>query len=407
MGVLRWRGELDFQIERLSGKPIRYFDVEIATILRMGVYQIGFLKKVPKSAAVNEAAELAKSARKKSAAGLVNAVLRKCEPGRRAQSFGKAVAPDLLEAARRSLPLWLLQRWEARFGSDSANSLALASASAPRLTLRVGVGERERFRKAFADEGIRSEFGRYSDSAIYVVSGNVRTSRPVLEGRAVIQDEASQLVAQLLAPQPGERVLDLCAAPGIKTSQLAATLGTGTIVACDRSGARLRTMAKLMGHWFPSGVRLLLVRLDAAKDLPFAGQFGRILVDAPCSGTGTLSRNPEIKCRLQECDLARLAKQQQEILKNALKHLAPGGRLVYATCSLEPEENEQVVEAVLQQDPSCRLSTAREISLEYPNLSSLLDSRGYLRTRPDLHSMDGFFAAVIVRLPNSNAELPA
>lgn len=399
MGVLRWRGELDFQIERLSGKPFKYFDAEVATILRMGVYQIQFLEKIPKSAAVNEAVEMTKAAKKRSAAGLVNAVLRKCQ--RAKQRLGakssEETDPQLLDAVRRSFPAWLLDRWESNFGKDSANRLALASIAIPRPTLRVAAGERERIQQELAHVGIPTELGRYADTALHAISGNVHASRLLAEGRAVIQDEASQLVAQLLAPRVGQRVLDLCAAPGIKTSQIGALLREGSLVACDLSARRLRTLANLIAERTPSQVRLFLVRLDAARDLPFNGRFDRVLVDAPCSGTGTLARNPEIKWRLQGKDLARLAGLQEKILRSALEVLAPGGRLVYATCSLESEENEQVVERVLAGAQGFRLLTAYELASEFPRLSSLFDTFGYFRTRPDLHSMDGFFAAVILR----------
>jgi 16S rRNA (cytosine967-C5)-methyltransferase len=213
----------------------------------------------------------------------------------------------------------------------------------------------------------------------------------------VIQDEASQLVAALLAPKRGERVLDLCAAPGIKTRQLADALGHGILVACDRSAPRLRTMARLVPGRVPAGVSLDVVRLDAQSSLPFGRAFDRILLDAPCSGTGTLARNPEIKWRTQPSDLPRLAEAQEKMLKNALAVLAPGGRLVYATCSLEPEENELVVEGVLREAEGFRLLAAAELSSEFPALAPLFDSHGYFRTRPDLHLVDGFFAAVMVR----------
>jgi 16S rRNA (cytosine967-C5)-methyltransferase len=213
----------------------------------------------------------------------------------------------------------------------------------------------------------------------------------------VIQDEASQLVAELVSPEPGQRVLDICAAPGMKAGQLAQMMGVGTLVACDRSAARLRTLAKLLPQWIPATVRLLMVRLDATRELPFGMKFERILLDAPCSGTGTLARNPEIKWRFRPEDITRLAKLQAIMLRNALPALASGGRLVFATCSLEPEENEGVVEKVLSEEPAFRLLTAHELALEHPRLIPFFDSRGYFWTRPDQYQMDGFSTVVIVR----------
>jgi 16S rRNA (cytosine967-C5)-methyltransferase len=254
-----------------------------------------------------------------------------------------------------------------------------------------------RLRQELAAEGIKTRAGRFSARALVVESGNVQASQALRQGRVVVQDEASQLVADLLMPQAGQRVLDLCAAPGIKAGQIAQALGRGTLVACDLSASRLRTMARLLPHWLPKEVQWLVIQLDANQALPFRCPFERILLDAPCSGTGTLARNPEIKWRLRPADLKRLAEAQVKMLKSALGALSLAGRLVYATCSLEPEENEGVVERALGESPGYRVVSPAEIQFAHPALASLFDSQGYLRTRPDLHAMDGFFAAMIVR----------
>ncbi|HEV2495794.1 MAG TPA: 16S rRNA (cytosine(967)-C(5))-methyltransferase RsmB [Terriglobia bacterium] len=403
MGVLRWRGELDFEIERLSGKSLGYYDPEIVTILRMGVYQVRHLNKIPKASAVNEAVELAKAARKRSAAGLVNAVLRKCEPRASLAGRPKSGTPDRegLESARRAMPQWLLDRSAQHLGPEAATRLAWSSVETPPTTLRVsqGAAARDRVAQELAEEGVRAHVTTYADAALVVESGTVRSARAWQDGRVAIQDEASQLVGSLVAVSPGDCVLDLCAAPGIKTAQLASALGAGTLVAADLSQRRLRVMMGLLSGRIPEGVRLEVVRLDATQPLPFGITFDRILVDAPCSGTGTLGRNPEIKWRLDPADLLRLAAAQAEILGRALDALQPGGRLVYATCSLEPEENEQVVEKVLEEKPGLRRLTREELCREFPRYATLFDDHGYFRTRPDLHRMDGFFAAVMVRDP--------
>ena len=403
MGTLRWRGELDYQLERLSGKALRYFDPEVAIILRLGIYQIRFLGKIPKSAAVNEAVELTKAAGKRSAAGLVNAVLRKCPPAkwRGMEAATDEAHAELVAAARRAFPAGLIERWQREYGRGAADSLALAGLAVPPETLRSVRGNRVEIQQQLAREGIQTEFGKYSSQALLVRSGNVLASQAFRAGDVVIQDEASQLVASLVAPRTGERVLDLCAAPGIKAHQLAVALGQGTIVACDLSARRLRTMKRLLSGRIPAGVHFPIVRLDASRELPFATRFDRILVDVPCSGTGTLARNPEIKWRLKPGDLSRLAELQRSILQNALHLLAPGGRLVYSTCSLEAEENEQVVERVLREAKGCHALSGAELASEFPGLAALFDSQGYFRTRPDLHAVDGFFAAVISLLRDS------
>jgi len=479
MGVLRWRGELDFQLGEISGRPVGRLDPEVATILRLGIYQIQFLEKVPKAATVNEAVEMTKAAHKRSAAGFVNAVLRKCPPGKRAARRERFDALDQAARAsvRRATPAWLLERWatasvrgplsvvrsreqlptddgqrttlgnelpttdngpratdplsvvrcndqlttESGHWTTADNDerttdkgprtrdeglalrLAWASTQVPPTVLRVVdlTQDIPRLQRELEAEGIKTKPGRFSGRALVVESGNVQASQALRQGRVVIQDEASQLVVDLLMPLAGQRVLDLCAAPGIKAGQIAQMLGSGTLVTSDRSAARLRTMARLLPHWLPKEVRWLPIQLDGTRDLPFGCQFERILLDAPCSGTGTLARNPEIKWRLQQADLKRLAEAQVKMLKSALGSLSSAGRLVYATCSLEPEENEGVVERVLEELPNYQLVPRAELVASYPTLSPLFDPRGHLRTYPDLHTMDGFFAAVIVRKNHS------
>jgi 16S rRNA (cytosine967-C5)-methyltransferase len=371
----------------------------------MGAYQIRFLERVPKRAVVDDAVELTKAARKRSAGGLVNAVLRKCDPPRHGAMGGdlESLTVESRESVRRAFPAWLLKRWEGNageFGEEEALRLASASLKTPRTTLRVvdASANMQELQQELQAEGVVTTPCQYAGThGLSVESGQVQNTNAYREGRVVIQDEASQLVAGLVQPGPGQRVLDLCAAPGMKAGQLAQMLGAGTLVVCDRSSARLRTMAKLLPQWVPATVRVSTVRLDAAQELPFGAKFDRILLDAPCSGTGTMARNPEIKWRLLPADITRLAQLQAMMLRKALPALADGGHLVYATCSLEPEENAGVVEKVLSEEPGFRLLTASELALQHPRLIPLFDSQGYFRTRPDQHAMDGFNAAVIVR----------
>jgi 16S rRNA (cytosine967-C5)-methyltransferase len=394
MGCLRWRGELDYQLEHLSGKTLAYFDADVAAILRLGIFQIRFLTRIPKFAAVNEAVELTKALNQRSAAGLVNAVLRKCPP--LARSWNPTDAEGL-EAACRTLPPWLLDRWVRHFGAGAARALAWASVTVPPVTLRVLDAQAllVDIRQKLAGKGIATLPAHYSPLALSVDAANSTAVAEGIANLAVIQDEASQLVASLLAPRKGDKVLDVCAAPGMKALCLAGSLGDGLQVACDVSVRRLATLQRLLSPRVQADVRLRLVRLDAGQPLPFARTFDRILVDVPCTGTGTLARNPEIKQRLREADVERLRKVQREILRNALAALAPGGRLVYSTCSLEPEENEQVVEGILMESTALRPIGKPELIAEFPALEKFFDQQGYFRSRPDLHLMDGFFAAVL------------
>jgi len=410
LGCLRRRAELDEWIRRLSGKPLKYFDPEVVTLLRLAVYQIRRLERVPKSAAVNEAVEMAKAARKRSAAGLVNAVLRKCPAARES-------APDLpseRDALRLALPDWLRERWIQRFGAEAALELARWSLETPRTAIRIvdSSVEPDAVQRELAAEGLDAVPSALTSRALIVRRGSITRSKPWQTGRVVIQDVASQLVGSLVRPEPGHRVLDLCAAPGMKTAQIASDLSHGLLITCDRSATRLANMARVIGLAIPQTVRWHRVQLDATYPLPFREPFDRILVDAPCSGTGTLARNPEIKWRLKPGDLLRFSHLQTRMLTEALRFLAPGGRLAYATCSLEAEENEVVVENVLNASAAaerafakdarlisapCRRLTRAELVRGRPELDPLFDERGYLRTRPDLHETDGFFACVLSR----------
>lgn len=396
METLRWRGSLDHDIASLTGRGIESFDLEVLIALRLGVLQLRHLGGIAPHAAVHESVELAKAARKRSAAGLVNAALRRC-PGK----IGEGSA-EYLDAARRSTPSWMYERWRRILGNSEADAIVLANQRVPAPCLRPAAmsgaasDAREALRLDLEKEGIRAVPAKYARRALRVESGSAAASAAFRSGQAVIQDEASQLVAELVGARPGERILDACAAPGMKATFIAGSMGQGTLAACDLSLRRMRTFARLARKAWPDGVQLLKVVIDAGQPLPFAARplFDRALVDAPCSGTGTLARNPEIKWRLRETDLARLAARQQRILNHCLAILKPGGRLVYSTCSLEPDENEAVVATALQSHPGFRTRTAKELRSEFPAFAGLFGEDGAFRTRPGTDGMDGFYAAV-------------
>jgi 16S rRNA (cytosine967-C5)-methyltransferase len=302
-GTLRRRGELDALIGQYSKRGVEKLDPAVRTALEIALYQLWFLDRVPDHAAVNDSVELVRRAGKASAASFVNAVLRRAirEP---------AQVPDTL-----STPRWLLDRWIAQFGKDEAIEIARTSLRPPERFVRVG--------SAAPPEGSVSTDVR---GCYRLDAGDPGPFR--------FQDIGSQAVVPLLDLAAGQTFLDVCASPGNKTAQALETAVTA--IACDLHLSR----AKLLGT-----LGIPVVMLDASRPLPFATKFDRILVDAPCSGTGTLARNPEIKWRLNPADILDLQQRQVAILGNALDHLAPGGLLVYSTCSLEREENQDVVEA--------------------------------------------------------------
>ncbi|MGD0955359.1 MAG: 16S rRNA (cytosine(967)-C(5))-methyltransferase RsmB [Candidatus Acidiferrales bacterium] len=403
LGVLRQRRLLDFLLERQLKKPVSRLDLPVAIALRMGAYQLRFLGKIPARAAVNESVELVKRARKASAAPLVNAVLRRIAEDAKSPA-GKFLPPNVPATERLAMlhshPTWMVERWLSRVGEPSTIALLEADNRAPRLSCALNDADRrDEIFRGLEKAGLRVEPGRFLKSAFAVSGGSPSRTEAFRAGGISIQDEASQAVPLLLGVQPGNRVLDLCAAPGGKTPALVRAAGnTGTVVAADHHAHRLCAMAAQFKRLGLNGVRL--VELDAEQPLPFRERFDRILLDAPCSGTGTLARHPEIRCRLRPEQLAEFHALQVRMLRIALAHLGAGGRLVYSTCSIEPEENEEVVAEVLRGAESVRRVSASEMAqVLAPHLvpvvsaSELFDDAGQFHTLPGQEETDGFFAA--------------
>ena len=401
MGVLRWRSRLDEEIAAESSQPISKLDLEVLLALRLAVYQLRYLDRVPAAAALNESVELVKRARKRSATGFVNAVLRKLSAN---LPFDKGVITESTEAHRgdtsQSLarawahPKWLVERWVRAYGLEVAQKICERDQSAPATTIRLRTTTAAR---ELTQQGISLLPGALLSSARRVQAGDVTKTRAFREGRVVIQDEASQLVAALVGTgEEGRRILDCCAAPGGKTLAIADQNVDAEITAVELHPHRARLMRKLL-----LDQRVDIIVADA-RALPTTQPFDRVLADVPCSGTGTLPRHPEIKWRLKLDDLSELHQRQVAILRSAIEQLAPGGRLVYSTCSLETEENEDVVCEVLTENETIRVIDCREElkklkasgALSWPDPVSL--ARGpYLRTIPAVHPCDGFFAAIL------------
>jgi 16S rRNA (cytosine967-C5)-methyltransferase len=405
LGVLRQRRLLDFLLERQLKTTVEHLDLPVALALRLGAYQLRFLGRIPASAAVNESLELVKKARKTSAASLVNAVLRRVSEGSKlpAESL---LPPDIGAAERLAIlyshPAWMVERWLMRLGGARTTALLEADNAAPRVSCTLSdPGRREEVFAALEQAGLRVEAGTLLRGAFAVSRGSASRSAEFRGGRISIQDEASQAIPLLLGVRPGDRVLDLCAAPGGKTPPLArAAQNRGLVVAADRYGHRLRAMAAQFDRLELSNVRL--VELDATQDLPFGARFDRILLDTPCSGTGTLGRHPEIRWRLRPERLVDLRALQVRMLRTALAHLAPGGRLVYSTCSIEPDENEDVVAEVLRAASGVsRVPPAEMMKTLAPHLvpevpaPALFDDAGQFHTLPGQQQTDGFFAAAL------------
>ena len=411
LGVLRWQRLLDFLVDSSLTKASKSLDIEVRITLRLGMYQLRFLDRVPARAAVHESVELVKRARKRSAAPLVNALLRKAaKESFSGNSPGDAVArliPGDLPLEDRlglqySHPTWIIERWVRTFGEARTRSLLQANNCAPILSgCLLDTQRRDDALASLQLAGCRIQPGRLLLDAWSLEGGNPAASEAVRGGWVAIQDEASQAVAHLLRPELGNSILDLCAAPGGKTLLLARAAGPqGHVIAADLHGHRVRAMRERLEL---SGVRNVeSIVLDGARLLPFEHPFDRILVDVPCSGTGTLARHPEIRWKLRTEDLHDFQDRQTLLLRNALPHLAPNGRLVYSTCSLEPEENESVVRGVLGGlGDAFKISDSRlaiEGLLQEPvRVESTVCADGFFRTFPPEHGTDGFFAAIIER----------
>jgi len=394
MGTLRWRSRLDLGIGAASAQPLHKLDPEVLAALRLGAYQIAFLR-LPARAAVNESVELVKRARRRYSAPFANAVLRKLagkpelmEP---ALAPGAKTVPGLSQLYAH--PLWLVERWAAAYGIATADKMCAYDQQAPQAALRLRDPKVE---DELRCANIQLAPGALLRSARRAVQGDVTHSRAFAEGRVAVQDEASQLVALLVGH--GERLLDCCAAPGGKTAILAEHNPQAAIVATDLHPRRAALLQRRLAAYH--NVRVLAS--DAAAPA-LAAEFDRVLADVPCSGTGTLARHPEIKWRLTAEDLPGLHRKQVAILRAATERVRRGGRLLYSSCSLEREENVEVVNEVLHQSQFRLVDCRQELQrlrdsggLAWSGLDSLLDGP-FLRTIPGVHPCDGFFAAIVER----------
>ena len=399
-GTLRWQGAFDDIIAAFANRPLSRLDAEVVEILRLTIFQLLHLTRVPAAAAVDDAVNLTKKSGKKSAAPLVNAVLRRVSrerarlplPAR--DSATREAALDYLSTTL-SHPRWLAARWLDRHGFEAAEQWCRFNNGSAALTLRAN--RLRTTREELADELRRHDVGtrptRFAPDGLIVEDGNPLLTPLASTGSFVVQDEASQLVPLMTRVQPGDRVLDACASPGGKTTAMAAAMrDTGFIVAADYRPRRMRLLADTIRR--SGATRIGIVQADAASALPFRKPFDCVLVDAPCSGLGTLRRDPDIKWRRTEDELPTNAAFQLRLLAALAAGVRPGGRLVYATCSSEPEENEEVVARFLDERSAFTLCRPDDLPAE---VAGLIDERGCLRTLPFRDGLEAFFAASLVK----------
>jgi 16S rRNA (cytosine967-C5)-methyltransferase len=401
-GALRWQAELDAVLAHASGRAMDVIDPTVRAVLRVGAYQLLHLDRVPAHAVVDEAVESARTLGHPRAAGFVNAVLRtvqrepaaKALPPRPAASAGPPEQRAYLSTTL-SHPAWLVERWIARYGFEAAEAWCRFNNTTPSVTVRaVSASNAAQVFEALEAAHVGATTAARAPNTITLPPGALGRLPAPLRERIVIQDEASQLVAHVVGAQPGMRCLDVCAAPGGKTDVIWRDMReSGLLVASDRRPGRVRLLRTTLRR---VGVPERIVVLDATQPLPFDRVFDRVLVDAPCSGLGTVRRDPDVKWRRKAVDFAGFARTQHLMLRHAGEAVRQGGLLVYATCSSEPEENEAVVEAFLESDRRFVVQSAATVGTN-EGAAAFVDGTGFFRTLPFRDGLDAFFAAVLVR----------
>lgn len=393
-GVLRQRSWLDWVLDRFSAKPLSRTDIRTRNILRLGAYQILFLDRVPVSASVDTATEIAKNLGRKSR--YVNGLLRNLD-----RKHDSLPGPPGGDPARRlsvlySHPVWLIRRWLSRLGPEKTETILRENNRPSPLMIRTNATRttREQLKASLDADGATVVEARYSTQGLDILSSpGIRALTAYEKGWFLVQDEAAQLIGMMVDPRPGETVLDAAAAPGGKATHLSELMNNqGTVIALESDPNRIGRIAENAARLGASIVKPVLG--DAT--IYHEGTFDRILIDAPCSGLGVLRRHPDGRWNKKEDAIRKRAGVQLRILQNCASLLRPGGALVYATCTTEPEENEEVVRSFLAAQADAFATDDPRPYLPEP-ARSLVDGHGFFRTFPDEPSLDGFFGARIIR----------
>ncbi len=402
-GVLRWRRALDLIAGSQSRRPISKIDAPVLTLLRMGLYQAFGMSKTPRSAAVNETVELAKADNStKHTSGFINAVIRGAiraagvnenEPMHISQVALSFIDDDRARlGAQYSFPDWLVKRWINNFGEQTAERIMDASNQRAPVFLRVNrlKIDNSGFEMALAKSGLEAERVEWADDLYMLTEGSLSPdSELITDGLCRGQDGASYISADLLSPAPHETVADICCGKGIKTALFAERMGNSGSIFCGDSNCN--ALVELNRNLRSLDAKIQLpVQMDASDTWPVNRLFNKIFVDAPCSGTGILRRRPEGKWTKSESLVKRMAEIQSKILDQAVDHLADGGELIYAVCSIEPEEGQLQIERLLKKLPGL----ARvDITKERPEYAQFINDQSEFYNLPGSGNMDGFYAA--------------
>jgi len=401
-GVLRWRLRLDWTIQQTVRFPFRKIEPPVLNILRIAIYQILFMDRIPESAAVNEAVAQAKKAGQEHVVRFVNGLLRYV-----CRHKDQIVFPDRENervpylSISHSYPEWLVQKWIRELGIDFTERLLQAGNQILDLVIRVNTLKtgREGLIKCLEDEGVIGRPTPYSPDGIRVerlhrAIGELRSFR---QGLFQVQGEAAQVCSHFLSPRPGEFLLDLCAGLGGKTTHMSQlTQGKGLILALDMNHGKLLRLAQSSQRLGTGGIRSVVSDASSQLSSLFRCSFDRILVDGPCSALGIISRHPDVKWARDEDEISRLARLQKDILSEAVPLLREGGTMLYVTCTISREENEEVVSDFLERNKGIVLEDLKDHVPEWG--FDLIDGHGFLRTFPHIHQMEGFFGALFRKL---------
>lgn len=398
-GVLRHRGRLDYTIDHFASKGIAKIDKKLLAILRIALFQLRFMDRIPESAAVNTAVELAKVHASEKSGGFVNALLRNClrEPE---QPSLEDLAPEKKLAVETSMPQWLVEKWIDRMGVEETAALCHASNEIAPITVRTNTLKATR--EALM-EAISPQVETLAPTPISPIGLSFTAPKTAIfemdafkEGLFQAQDEAAQLIALMVNPKPSQRVLDVCAGVGGKSGHLAQVMeNEGELVSMDVEDYKLQSLAREMKRLGITNITTHACDLTRESPEIIGDGFDAVLVDAPCSGLGVIRRNPDTKWKYFKRNATRHAKKQKSILSAAARCVRPGGTLVYAVCSMEPEENGAVVEAFLEKHTDFRMMKPFDATPD--GAEALISHEGYVATLPHKHGMDGFFAARMVR----------
>ena len=400
-GVLRWRLRLDWVLQQTVKFPFKKIRPDVLNVLRLALYQIYFLDRIPDSAAVNEAVKQAKRVAANHVVKSVNAILRQVCREKGNVSFPDCSSDSIHHfSVRHSYPEWLVRKWVRERGAVDAEKLLIAGNRIPSLIVRTNTlrTDRSRLTACLKEEGVSATPTRFSPEGLILedLKGPVDRLSAFQAGFFQVQGEAAQLCSHLLAPKPGETILDVCAGLGGKSTHMAQLMGNrGLIVGIDRNRQKLLKLAESSRKLGINVVKPLAGDVERALPGLLRGSFDRIMVDGPCSALGVISRHPDVKWNREEKDLNRLGKLQGRILQRVLPLLRPGGAMLYVTCTLSWEENEAVVESFLQKNQGVRLVNLRN---ESPACArDLVDEAGFMRSLPHVHGTDGFFCALFER----------